>query len=1539
MSAAAPAERRALLQYVIAFAGDGQLCRRSRSAVVQTEDLPPPAAGSCELRLQRWDSDEHRWVLSDATAEGQKLHLQPCATYDDEGNSLPAAETVLPLADSRVALPDESSSSSSSSSAAMAVVAPRGERTYLKPAFTAQMATLQVYRVRRRAKVSAQHTVGSAKVATLAVGQTIRAFVIRSDETGHTRVRCLRGWVSVRSQQGTVLLDPARDEDVQHSDPAEKEEEEEEATVLQFRVVRRATVRASAARSGRKVAKLAVGTIVDVSDMVTDTDGWAWLRVNSDSGGWCCAAAANGQAQLERVDDLVGDLEEESQATSARQLPWQAIVSLLESTTIASTAAAGSRGRTAVSQQHEALLNAVMDCSEAQARFIAQWLAGRMEDKAGSLLDTMRLVLELKAAPRLRRELQTYYSLDGHRDIAAASSRSELKELGQEVDRALLLSEPQLQRVVSDYKEGVVNAQERDKQLDWLWDQRKQKSEHSKMQKKFKAFGVLLDDTVDTLLDTKQAVSDLLGKASGEEELIAMLRDPPAFSSTVHMQWLLDAVLHSGGTLVSATAALTRRGEDRYLYGEQIDLTSEDLDRLDATRLLATLERGREVNLDLDRYWRAGFQNSREFSRVSSADNNPQKVALRWLGPHSRAELPSLARSHHTDAAVVRKLVLSGEMEPLTQAANMQLYHSLVFTALCDLDGVVDRAREEALQAVAERSSSSGLHTSVERELMRTQSKVLRLRREVMGEASVAELLEDNDAVVGHITQAIEMLLEPVETALSSFALSQQQHDLLIATAAFDCVHCEPHQIGVPGLLRLASERLRNVGQLILASDSASALEPLEKLTLEALDERARPWLLGQINEGFFSMGAGDDDNQQMLQSLFDAQIQLRAAVEGLDASSRRIRKAIARDAILSAANYLFVSATASLPRPFGPVELQQCCIALLKAVRLDDWKTADGKPNPNSARERLSFALPVRLYSSPHRPFFQELARLVCLAALRTVPTDDVLTVFGQAVPDSEAALWFTAPLASAVAMCQQTILGLLTDLRSEDEKLNLVRVLDESHLIGHAAQRSVEAGGAQESAQGEGDRQMPAPSVVWALQAWIANLTTSEDTLIRRLIETETWVPSDLAGVYSSSKARDLLQLLYSHITVFFSLQIPAPIAFARAAEKVWAGIGTYLRIVHSFCNAETAIPPCPPLRKPAVTPSEQEIQDELPHLFPAEGTAALAETSLSSVILMLNDCCFLHEQCTQLNERITSAWVELCATDPAYQSVSDEGVRISNYQCRTVLSAIELVYLPAILEYLGARVSYFELREPLLCRLFTPTVARAPLHTIARALAADILPLIERTIDPQCGEQAFQAIARWCLKAILRVLLDGGRARSFHISDAAKLDLQLGELLEFFSTQMDVAESVLEPDIKPLVRVIHWMAMEQHALEQECAAMPTVPAAPSEDVVMPDCQYRIVQVLARRASDPRAQRFVKKRVKDFDQVHFGGWRPQMPTMHLADGMAMVLGDARKATPQNGGAMVRPYVVLAPHSRSITHPTCNVHSTALSYTMRMPF
>ena len=55
------------------------------------------------------------------------------------------------------------------------------------------------------------------------------------------------------------------------------------------------------------------------------------------------------------------------------------------------------------------------------------------------------------------------------------------------------------------------------------------------------------------------------------------------------------------------------------------------------------------------------------------------------------------------------------------------------------------------------------------------------------------------------------------------------------------------------------------------------------------------------------------------------------------------------------------------------------------------------------SVRDRLSHAVPVRLYSRPHRPYIRELARLLCLEALKAVP-EGARGVF-RAVPDPEAA------------------------------------------------------------------------------------------------------------------------------------------------------------------------------------------------------------------------------------------------------------------------------------------------------------------------------------------------------------------------------------------------------------------------------------------------------------------------------------------------------------------------------------------------------
>ena len=1094
---------------------------------------------------------------------------------------------------------------------------------------------------------------------------------------------------------------------------------------------------------------------------------------------------------------------------------------------------------------------------------------GQEHQDLSLVTNTLRLCLALKQSPTLRRQLQTY-ALDSVRSAATRRGRrsSELEhvqKLARHVEDVLHLRDPQLQQVVKAYLEGGMSPTDRDDALEKLWVERKKPLKVS--------VGHFLGDTVDSLRDEIHGVTRLLGLGAGTDEVQAMLSDPPAFSSAEHGGLILSTLEAHGATIATAEA-LTSNGEVGFAWTEQ------DLDALNVDEVLATLRHNSVVNLDLERYWHP---------RPVALPAGARAEAYAWLMGSAVGFTPS-----GQSGARVREMLLADGMPELADIANLQSYRSLLAAGLEGVDSVAQAAREQALLAVAARHDGAEAE-HLAREMTRTQSKIARLREEVMGDESAAEVLEDNDAVVLHQTRAIEALLAPVERKLadwseSSLGISQAQHNILLSSAAFDRVASSP--AAAAALLRFASDRLSRVG--------LTELSPLEELSLQFLNARARPYLDRLIKLEFLNLGAGDAEEQQWLQSAFDMQVSLAALVERLDAGDRRLRRSIVRKGIVAAANSLFSDITSSLARPFGPEELEKCCKRLFRALRVDDWAQRGEVFREGSVRDRLSHAVPVRLYSRPHRPYIRELARLLCLEALKAVP-EGARGVF-RAVPDPEAAAWLSKPMIHAIATCQATLLRLLSDLGCEGDKLNLICTIDQEWITDYAAQRSKSAGGTRLSARGEDDRTMPAPSIVWAVEAWISNLSATEDALIRRLIEAEKWVPSDLQGVWSSSSARDLIRLLYSHVQVFFSLQLPAPAAFSRAVEKVWAGIGTYLKIVHSFCDQQTVVPPRLPLRKPAVTPSEQEIREEMDQLFPPDAISVLSATSLENVVVMLNDLLWLRQQCEELDAHISTAWVELCATDPQYEEFSDRGVKTSNYQMRTIQVALDMIYLPSVIDYLGARVAYFELRAPFLGRLFSPTVARSPLSEVIQTLNAVVLPTLEAGLNPEVGARVYEAVCRWCLKVLLHILLDGGRIRSFHASEAGALNTQLAELLQFFASHMAVPESALEQDVRPVVRVLHWMAMDYRSLRNEFEAMPEKPKA-APGVLMPDCKYRIIQVLARRASDSQAQRFVKKRVKDFDSLL--NIKAKMKKMNIIDGMTAVLEHQRSQSAQPGRAL----------------------------------
>lgn len=363
------AERRSLLATVLASADRAGHLTGSGPPSRPASPGAAAAGGSAQVRVERWDEDEHRWLLCDGTAAAGQVKLAPPdGSLLGVSAAVPLAPTAVNLRGSRAVPCGRVLAGGRVEDAlgdSIAVVLRGGNRTFLRACRGQDSGTLRSFRVRRRAKVTAAHDIASAKVATLAVGQTIRGFAVRTSASGHARVRCLRGWVSVKSQGGAVLLDPVSDS----PDDADGHEQ----AVLQFRVVRRATVRHHPSRGSSKLEKLPVGVVLDATDMCTDSDGWAWLRVPS---GWCCAAAKSGEPQLERVDDSASaDLEEETEAASAPGLSWQDITALLEVNT---DGVAQGHVRPASEHDKEALLNAVMSCTEAQGRFIAQWIASRM---------------------------------------------------------------------------------------------------------------------------------------------------------------------------------------------------------------------------------------------------------------------------------------------------------------------------------------------------------------------------------------------------------------------------------------------------------------------------------------------------------------------------------------------------------------------------------------------------------------------------------------------------------------------------------------------------------------------------------------------------------------------------------------------------------------------------------------------------------------------------------------------------------------------------------------------------------------------------------------------------------------------------------------------------------------------------------------------------------------------------------------------------------------------------------------------------------
>ena len=400
-----------------------------------------------------------------------------------------------------------------------------------------------------------------------------------------------------------------------------------------------------------------------------------------------------------------------------------------------------------------------------------------------------------------------------------------------------------------------------------------------------------------------------------------MLSDPPAFTSAEHGELILSTLEAHGATIATAEA-LTSNGEVGFAWTEQ------DLDALNVDEVLATLRHNSVVNLDLERYWHP---------RPVALPAGARAEAYAWLMGSAVGFMPS-----GQSGARVREMLLADGMPELADIANLQSYRSLLAAGLEGVDlsrkrpraGAARRGREArwggggALRtrddpdAVEDRSAARG--GDGRRECCRGARGQRRGRAAPNArDRALLAPVERKLAVVGELTRHIASAAEHLAV------VGRLRSGRLVAAA--------PRRFS-------DSRRIGRVG--------LTELSPLEELSLQFLNARARPYLDRLIKLEFLNLGAGDAEEQQWLQSAFDMQVSLAALVERLDAGDRRLRRSIVRKGIVAAANSLFSDITSSLARPFGPEELEKCCKRLFRALRRRLGAARRGLPGGLGSRQ-----------------------------------------------------------------------------------------------------------------------------------------------------------------------------------------------------------------------------------------------------------------------------------------------------------------------------------------------------------------------------------------------------------------------------------------------------------------------------------------------------------------------------------------------------------------------------------------------------------
>eukprot|EP00271_Cylindrocystis_brebissonii_P014575 TRINITY_DN35957_c0_g1_i1.p1 TRINITY_DN35957_c0_g1~~TRINITY_DN35957_c0_g1_i1.p1 ORF type:complete len:675 (-),score=124.68 TRINITY_DN35957_c0_g1_i1:592-2391(-) len=351
--------------------------------------------------------------------------------------------------------------------------------------------------------------------------------------------------------------------------------------------------------------------------------------------------------------------------------------------------------------------------------------------------------------------------------------------------------------------------------------------------------------------------------------------------------------------------------------------------------------------------------------------------------------------------------------------------------------------------------------------------------------------------------------------------------------------------------------------------------------------------------------------------------------------------------------------------------------------------------------------------------------------------------------------------------------------------------------------------------------------------LTRWVTAQLTKMQEWIERSLEKEAWDPVGKVTRHAFS-AVEVFRIIEEALEAFFALSLPMRLGQLKALTS---GIDNLVqlyanRVVAQLGHKDDLLPPPAALTRfkkdVAVKVATQQVVKKPgrdPRLADEGRAAQLDSFTATNLCVRLNSLHFCAVQLHAVEESTRERWRGRSAADGAAGKInqadktasrkmpvkaSDDLANLFDPSRRVVNVSIDKVC-----DFLGAKVIFWDMREPFLEELYRVSVSAARIEHVVGLLDPVLAELCE-VITDSLRDRVVLALLQASLGGLLRVLLDGGPARVFAESDADMLDTDLQILKDFFVADGDgLPRGVVENTAAPVQQILNLYTLDTNTV----------------------------------------------------------------------------------------------------------------------------